>query len=404
MGEGASLLRTLASLREPGTLVVLVVNGRANAEPWVHAANTCLPGLLAGALGPATWLTRAASLPRMGLYRMPTGALLIVHRGEAGHFLPPRQGVGLARKIGADVALALHHAGIVASPWLGCTDADVVLPADYFAQMRPLPTHAAAATFRFFHGPEPEPERARAIAHYEATLRYYVQGLRWAGSPYAFHTVGSTLAIHAAAYARVRGFPRLLAAEDFYMLDKLRKIGPVVALAGAALMLSGRASSRVPFGTGRAMLRAQAGVVTPDVYHPHVFIYLRAYLALLRAAVDTPLRLTSTACVPAPLDGQVLAQAAAHLGTQQAIDTAHASSKRVAPRQRSLHTWFDAFATLKLVHHLRQHALPSLPLCEAIAMAPFSWAISTPEAAWAELARRELGSYDSSHADTPAHF
>ena len=404
MGEGASLGRALASISEPSTLIVLVVNGRADAEAWVHRRNAALPDVLARTYGPACWLTTPDSLPRMGVYLTPTGALLLLHRGEAGHFLPPRQGVGLARKIGADVALALHHAKVVASPWLGCTDADVVLPADYFAQMRALPSHAAAATFPFVHGPESDPARARAIAHYEATLRYYVQGLRWAGSPYAFHTVGSTLAVHATAYARVRGFPRLLAAEDFYVLDKLRKVGPVVALQGLPLMLSGRVSPRVPFGTGRAMLRAAQAPDMPDVYHPHAFIYLRAYLDLLKAAAHAPLPLHDLPDLPAPLDRHVLARAIALLGTQKAIDTAHSSTKSLATRRRFLHTWFDAFRTLKFIHHLREHALASLPLCEAAAATPFALDARTPDAVWAELARREQGSYDSTHADTLAHF
>lgn len=409
MGEGASLLRALASVQEAHTLAIVVANGRADADAWVHRRNQELPHKLAEAYGPPQWLrpppgAHSTPMPRMGRYTMPTGGLLLVDRGEAGHFLPPRQGVGLARKIGTDIALALHGAGVVRSPWLGCTDADAVLPEDYFAQMQHLPAHASAATFRFFHGPETDTSQQRAITHYEATLRYYVHGLRWAGSPYAFHTVGSTLAIEASAYARVRGFPKRLAAEDFYLLDKLRKVGPIIALRGRPMILSGRASPRVPFGTGRAMLRAMQAPRMPDVYHPHVFVYLRAYLSLLHAAIDMPVPLRLLPPPVAPVHGPLLLQAAAHLRTQEAIDTAHASTKSPGPRQRFLHTWFDAFRTLKLVHYLREHALPSLPLCEAAACAPFSLAASTPEAVLAELARREQGSYDSNHADTLAHF
>ena len=35
----------------------------------------------------------------------------------------------------------------------------------------------------------------RAIVNYELHLRYYVAGMRMAGFPYAFHTVGSAMAL-----------------------------------------------------------------------------------------------------------------------------------------------------------------------------------------------------------------
>ena len=43
-----------------------------------------------------------------------------------------KQGVGLARKIAADVALSLAHNGIVAADYIHSTDADCTLPDDYF--------------------------------------------------------------------------------------------------------------------------------------------------------------------------------------------------------------------------------------------------------------------------------
>ena len=62
----------------------------------------------------------------------PRGDLLIIDRTQTGLVLPDDQGVGLARKIGADVALAVWAGGGIESPWIHCSDADVVFPADYF--------------------------------------------------------------------------------------------------------------------------------------------------------------------------------------------------------------------------------------------------------------------------------
>ena len=40
-------------------------------------------------------------------------------------------------------------------------------------------------------------------------------------------------------------------------------------------------------------------------------------------------------------------------------------------RLRHFHDWFDGFRTLKLIHHLRDHASSSLSWQEAIRRAPF---------------------------------
>jgi hypothetical protein len=55
------------------------------------------------------------------LFEHPQGTLLVIDRASPGHELPPRQGVGLARKIAADLALALLAGGSIESPWIHCT-------------------------------------------------------------------------------------------------------------------------------------------------------------------------------------------------------------------------------------------------------------------------------------------
>ncbi len=65
---------------------------------------------------------------------------------------------------------------------------------------------------------------------YELSLRYYVAGMKFARSPYAFHTIGSSMAVSPVHYARVRGFPKREAGEDFYLLNKLAKLGSVLEL------------------------------------------------------------------------------------------------------------------------------------------------------------------------------
>ncbi len=118
-----------------------------------------------------------------------------------------------------------------------------------------------------------------ATALYELRLHHYVRGLEYAGSPYAFHTLGSCLAVSFEGYAQVRGFPKRSGGEDFHLLNKLAKTGPVIRLAGDCIELASRHSQRAPFGTGAAVARiSNAGMplTLPLFYHPACFAALRA--------------------------------------------------------------------------------------------------------------------------------
>src|SRR5690606_25563210 len=59
------------------------------------------------------------------------------------------------------------------------------------------------------------------IIDYEIFLRYYALGLQYAAYPYAFQTVGSSMAARASIYASIGGMNRRKAGEDFYFLHKV---------------------------------------------------------------------------------------------------------------------------------------------------------------------------------------
>ncbi len=184
---------------------------------------------------------------------------------------PSSQGVGLARKTGCDLALKWWASGLIASDWMGCTDADASLPDDYFSRLQRLPSSAGAAVFPFEHRSGADQRCNEATALYELRLHHYVLGLQYARSPYAYHSLGSATAIRFGAYARVRGFPRRSGAEDFYLLNKVNKLAPVARLQGKCIGLESRPSARVPFGTGPAVAEVAAGghlTAQPIFYHP----------------------------------------------------------------------------------------------------------------------------------------
>jgi hypothetical protein len=300
--------------------------------------------------------------------------LLIVDCCTTGRLLPRKQGVGLARKIGGDLAIACIADQVVATPWIHCTDADVALPLGYFGASDPA---VAVAIYPFRHCPP-----HRNILQYEISLRYYVLQMAAAGSPYAFQNIGSLLRINAHNYVAVRGFPRRRAAEDFYMLNKLAKTGQVERLKAPVVSLSSRVSGRVPFGTGAAMGRL---AVEPDLrlYHPEIFRQLKIWLALVeklwcdgcwhspsrkRRLVGDPRNLMpqqelETGWPADPLLLDILQE----MGLGQLLMQAERQCRDFPHFQFFIWGWFDAFRTLKFVHALRDQRYPSLSICDAIA-------------------------------------
>lgn len=374
--EGAPLARCLSRIPagpEGQNLIVVVVNACADASQAVIRSNRDS----LQAIDAEFELIEPLS-EHVALRRHPTGRLVVIDRTEA-HPLPARQGVGLARKLGCDFLLGAMEDGALVSPWLHCSDADTRLPEDYFRQAsEQARKDASALLYRFRHRPdETTPDTFALSQEYESSLRYYVLGLRYAGSPHAFHSVGSAMAVHAHAYARVRGFPRREAAEDFYLLNKLAKDGSIQTLQGLPVEPSARSSDRVPFGTGAAIQKRQA---TPDeelrVYHPDLFQYLQIWEASLARCLkqpeltpDLPRVVASQARGTANVDGarllDALTESEALIRAQRALNGPDATITQ------ALRDNLDAFRTLRLVHALRDRDLGEMALREALQRAPF---------------------------------
>jgi len=389
-GEGQSLFDTLGSVpRGAGgeTLVVVVLNARADSPARVHEANRAASARLAEA---ARSVRELSADPPVLALEYPNGTVVVIDRAAPGRFLPEGQGVGLARKIGNDFVLRLHAAGRLASGWIHNTDADTVLANDLFDQTQGLKDERlAAAIYSYEHRLDPDPELALAARLYEISLRYYVLGLAWARSPYAYQAMGSCVAVRPWSYAAVRGFPRKNAAEDFYVLDKLAKAGSIARLAGTPFLLEGRISDRVPFGTGKALselLGKRGALAGFRLYHPLTFAHLAAWLRALGSVARSGGRLEAALEELPPENpffrAELLVSSLEKMGAFAALREAIAKSSDAPRREdaasrestmlRHFHTWFDAFRTLKLIRALQTGGFPALSWREALAEAPFT--------------------------------
>ncbi len=375
LAEFDSLFDTLASLAlNPSedlsrTLVICVVNNRRRevCDPADYRNNQATLALLSALIRGEDVRSAADPTADLRLIRESGLRLACVDASSEGCELPDKDaGVGLARKIGMDKALRLFGPDGWAK-LVCCLDADTKVAADYLPQVTrgfARANRPAAAAVAYAHERPADPEFAAAILNYEIYLRYYVCGLQYAGSPYAFHSIGSAMAVTAGAYASVRGINRLEAAEDFYFLNKLAKVGPVARIDTTRVYPAARVSARVPFGTGRRMIRSLAGDHDGSrLYHPRIFLILAQWLA---AVAGDPDRSGSLICAEAAGIHQTLSDFLSARAFPDTWEKIRRNSRNVAFLNRQFHAWFDGFLTLKLIHWLNDHAFPPVAMEEGL--------------------------------------
>jgi len=294
--------------------------------------------------------------------------ILVVNRFSTNKSIDDKQGVGLARKIGADIATALIDQGTIKSPWVCSTDADTTLPDNYFSALSEIPENVSAITYGFNHS-EHSDQVSAATNLYEKALRYYVSGLKWAGSNYAFHTIGSTLAFRYDYYAMVRGFPKRAAGEDFYLLNKLAKLASIKILDNVTINIQSRLSDRTPFGTGPAVsnILALGDIADYHYYQPELFLELKFCLS----AFDELWQYNDNLDVWFNKLSAPIQFGLKQLNFQKLVNHLRKQSSSEQQYSQQIYLWFDAFRTLKFIHYLQEHFYPPIPLKDAMAMAPF---------------------------------
>jgi hypothetical protein len=367
LAERQTLFKTLEDLAAnppeelERTMVICVVNNRAepHADPADIAQNAETLYLLQSmAEGAPTREVRslAASPLRLGY----------IDASSQDFALRSKDGVGLARKIGLDWGVAVLARNGADRGGLLSLDADTRVEPSYLAAAR---AHfdspgSWAGIFEYAHPISPPAEEARAIVCYELFLRYHTLGLKYAGSPYAFHTIGSTIGCTVEAYVAVSGMNRRQAGEDFYFLQKLAKTGPVKRISGTTVWPSSRASHRVPFGTGARVRRFVAGEHDEYLlYHPESYGVLKKWLACAAAHGEEEADTVLDAA------GRIAPPLAAFLSASGFAETwprLQENSRDTEAFLKQFHVWFDGFRTLKLIHHLRDHGYPEQGTFQAI--------------------------------------
>ncbi|MEM7105952.1 MAG: glycosyltransferase family 2 protein [Bacteroidota bacterium] len=347
------LLSSLEALREcelqPGsTEVIVIINCSVSSSPETKAAN------LKTYYKTNAWANKN-SIDKLRFYPLLFDDLPQKHAG-----------VGLARKIGMDEGVARFEKAGIVNGIIACFDADSGCTPNYllsiYNHFNNNPKIQACSIY-FEHplaGDEFDDNVYAAIASYELHLRYYINAQRYAGYPFAFQTIGSSMAVRADAYQKQGGMNRRQAGEDFYFLHKFISIGKLDELNSTTVFPSPRPSQRVPFGTGKAvdeLLHSGNGYQT---YNPKIFEDLKLFLQQVKElyACET-IRHVLGWSKSLPESFTIFLQNQDFYNKVMEIKAHTAGRKTFTDR---LFQWFNAFLLMKYIHFARDHYYPNIPV------------------------------------------
>lgn len=274
-------------------------------------------------------------------------------------------GVGLARKIGMDEAAHAFHLlgrdGVIL-----CFDADSGCAPNLLEEVLGLfesDDKIPGCSIYYEHplSGELSDHQYQGVVGYELHLRYYIDALRWAGFPYAYQTIGSSMAVRSSAYIKQGGMNRRKAGEDFYFLHRIIPLGDFKDLSTTCIYPSARKSDRVPFGTGKAIgdwMQADSGIY--PTYNPLVFEDLKKFLVRVNDFYGSEDVRAIYRELPESFHGFCpVEEFVAKINEIETQSTSYESF------EKRFFQWFDGFKVLKYVHFARDHYYPNVTVGEA---------------------------------------
>lgn len=344
------------------TIIIFVVNNFSDSPEYIIANNQKSIEFLRAII-----LNKKSSDDLISQIQRTKLNFGLVDASSPGFELPKKiGGVGLARKIGMDETLKLFDYQSNSKKLLICLDADCLVESNYLTAIveKFNSSNLSAGYVKFEHNIDENLSTAEAIICYELFLHYYVLGLSYAKSPFAFHTIGSTIICDYESYIKVEGMNKRKAAEDFYFLEKLAKNNKIEKINSTTVYPSSRSSWRVPFGTGQRVSRFLSHKQNEYLlYNPVCFDILKQWLNIFASLDSFSAKdyIKSAEKIHPELSNFLIQQN--FVSDWNKILKNSVTEKQIAKQKQK---WFDGFRTLKLIHHLRDTAFPQINMFEAL--------------------------------------
>lgn len=346
------LLNSLASCDEPDCKieVIIVVNSPANGnEECIRINELCIMNI-------ASWNDKHPDC----FFRL--FAFNIIRTSLPGW------GVGLARKTGMDEAVRRFNMigkpeGVIVN-----LDADCKVAKNYFISLNnELLTRSdrTGCSIYFEHplsGSSYSYKVYNYITWYELHLRYFLQGIKYSGFPYAFQTVGSAFAVKALQYFKAGGMNRRQAGEDFYFIQKLIPEDGYFSLRSTTVYPSPRESFRVPFGTGATIQKLTDGnPETLMTYNVKAFKELCLFfesISLYYSCSDAELEQNYN-CIPGGLRSFIDFQE-----LKEKILEIKSNTSGLRSFKKRFFCWFNMFKIVKYLNRVHEDIFEKVPVNE----------------------------------------
>ena len=295
--------------------------------------------------------------------------------------LPAREsGAGPARRIGMDLAVARFNMDNNSGGVIISTDADSLFDSNYISEISRCfaDKRVNTASIYFEHpleGDEHHPSVYEAIAQYELYLRCYVESLRSAGHPHAFHTIGSSFAVRASAYVKQGGMNNRKAGEDFYFLQKMMLLGGYSEINSTRVIPSPRISGRVPFGTGPAVRRLSApGAQLQQMYNYGAFNDISLLLEKREHFFETGKAECRNIVKGLP---ESVRSYLTENGFMEVVEEMRGNSASCTTFVKRFFAWFNGFRVLKFLNHAHNRYYEKIPVTVAAAVLAERYGIKT---------------------------
>lgn len=286
-------------------------------------------------------------------------------------------GVGLARKLAMDEATKRMNQVGRMNGYITNLDADCTVATNYFEAIDKFFLNhpkVELANIHYEHQLElaSTMDEKEAIIAYESHLRYFIQMQEWMQLPYAFQTVGSSFSVRVKGYQSVGGMNKRKAGEDFYFIHKFTKKGTLKNLTTTTVFPSSRSSTRVPFGTGKAVLDLQNSNKVMSTYHPKSFYDLNKFVLCVNGFFETSV--LNFENFP-----RSILQFLELNDFENIFDRLQANAKSKTTLQKAFYQWFDAFKLMKFMHFSRDNFYPNIPIIDALNISQEQLNIGVPK-------------------------
>ena len=275
-----------------------------------------------------------------------------------------KSGVGRARKLAMDEAARRLAESKSKLSIITCFDADCSCDENYItALIDHFKSSDKEATSIHFEHPEAllhGSKTAHAIYLYELHLRYFIQYQKLIGLPFAFQTVGSSMACRLSGYYRIGGMNTRQAGEDFYFMHKFIKDDQCDRLHMTTVYPSARVSDRVPFGTGRAVGDMLQAAEPYRTYHPFSFEAIECVVKSVNQLYDA-----EVSCSISDTYDKKIKEYLQGIEFDKKVDSIRANTRTLASFKKSFYQFFDAFVFMKYLHYMRDHHYPDIEVMTA---------------------------------------